>query len=44
MKALKHFFHHFVSKIRWCPRCGGTGKFDSGDTCYYCNGSGIIDE
>ena len=29
MKTIKHFYH-FESKICWCPRCGGTGKFDSG--------------
>lgn len=28
------------SKI--CPRCWGTGTFDSGETCYYCNGDGSV--
>lgn len=26
-----------------CPRCGGTGSFNSGETCYYCNGDGEIE-
>lgn len=31
-------------KLRTCFRCGGTGRFDSGETCYYCQGSGVVDE
>lgn len=25
-----------------CFRCGGTGTFTSGETCYYCQGDGYI--
>lgn len=28
---------------RVCPRCGGEGTFLSGETCYYCQGSGRVD-
>lgn len=28
---------------RVCPRCGGEGTFLSGETCYYCQGSGEVD-
>lgn len=30
-----------LSKI--CPRCGGTGTFLSGETCYFCKGTGTVD-
>ncbi len=29
---------------RICPRCGGTGTFNSGETCYYCHGTGSVDD
>ncbi len=31
-------------RFRICPRCGGAGTFLSGETCYYCNGSGSVDD
>lgn len=44
MKKINHILKHVCYKLRRCYRCGGTGKFDSGETCYFCNGSGVIDE
>ena len=26
-----------------CPRCGGTGTFNDGATCYYCSGKGYYE-
>lgn len=26
-----------------CPRCGGDGRFESGEVCYYCNGKGEVE-
>lgn len=26
-----------------CFRCGGTGTFNDGSTCYYCQGKGYIE-
>lgn len=26
-----------------CPRCGGTGEFTDGSTCYYCHGEGYVE-
>lgn len=26
-----------------CPRCGGFGTMYDGSTCYYCQGSGVVD-
>ncbi len=25
-----------------CPRCGGTGTFETRERCYYCNGRGYV--
>ena len=35
---------HLSKKIRFriCPRCQGTGTFLSGETCYYCHGTGTV--
>lgn len=32
-----------ICYTRWCFRCGGTGKLGN-EGCYYCQGSGVIDE
>lgn len=32
-----------ICSTRWCFRCGGTGKLGD-EGCYYCQGSGVIDE
>lgn len=32
-----------IRSTRWCFRCGGTGKLGD-EGCYYCQGSGVIDE
>lgn len=31
------------SRTITCPRCAGTGTFTSGETCYYCKGSGTVE-
>lgn len=32
-----------VRFTRWCFRCGGTGKLGN-EGCYYCQGTGVIDD
>ena len=32
-----------VCFTRWCFRCGGTGRLGN-EGCYYCQGTGVIDD
>lgn len=31
-------------RARICPRCGGHGTMLSGETCYYCQGTGTVED
>lgn len=42
--VLQIFAYRGKVRFRICPRCGGTGTFNSGETCYYCHGSGSIND
>lgn len=43
-KVFKRIMCKGKVRFRICPRCGGTGIFDSGETCYYCHGAGTVDD
>ena len=43
-KTFKRIVYRGKVRFRICPRCGGTGTFNSGETCYYCHGSGSIND
>lgn len=44
MKVFKKMIYTRKIRCRICPRCGGTGTFNSGEVCYYCNGSGTVSD
>lgn len=40
-KKLKLIFKKETTMSKYdCRTCGGTGEFDSGERCYYCQGDG----
>lgn len=41
-KTYKRIILKGTAREATCPRCGGTGTFLSGETCYYCQGSGTV--
>ena len=42
-KKVKKILYKGKIHFRICPRCGGTGTFNSGETCYFCQGTGTVD-
>ena len=43
-KTFKRIVYRGKVRFRICPRCGGTGTFNSWETCYYCHGSSSIND
>lgn len=39
---MKKYIRFYATEMITCFRCGGTGKFDSKETCYYCKGAGVV--
>lgn len=42
-RAFMRILYNGRGRFRICPRCGGTGTFNSGETYYYCHGAGSVD-
>ena len=41
-RTFKRIVYGGKIRFRICPRCQGTGTFLSGETCYYCHGTGTV--
>ena len=41
-RTFKRMVYGGKIRFRICPRCQGTGTFLSGETCYYCHGTGTV--